>query len=102
MGMVKSAMLSGNGAALFPQNVHSVDDVPADLSMAIEHATRIISWHSDLRHEDIPPMWMMPFDDDLTKWFDAIKAKREADNPDPNGDTESEMVGNELSSRFRG
>jgi len=99
--MVRTARLSGSGAALLPPKIGSVEDVPWDLANAIDHGMRICSWQENLKSEDIPPVWMMPFEDELEEWFDALSEKNGTKGDDLPGDTSVPMMGNELSDRFR-
>lgn len=102
MSSVRSAQKNGNGRFLYPREVESIEEAPWDLSAAIAHATKIMSWMENLQRDEIPPEWMWPFDDELEIWFENVDREREArysggDKEDP----DKPMMGNELSERFK-
>jgi hypothetical protein len=79
-----------------------MEDVPAELARAVEHAFKILDWHEHLLSEEIPPRWMWPLDEELDAWFKEVERKREEkfgskDKDDPGGD----MMVNELAEEFR-
>lgn len=97
--MVRAAKLSGNGASLYPDGISSIEDMPWDIAQAIEWALRVISWEENLLSEDMPPHWMLAFDEELTEWFEEIKIKREMES----GGTGEQVptVENEFAERFK-
>lgn len=97
--MVRAAKLSGNGSGLFPEGVTSVNDIPWDLSVAIEQGLRICNWQENLLDDEMPPNWMWPFDDELEIWFENVDRERaeKYGGSSSSSDVEStEMMGNEL------
>lgn len=94
---MRAAKLSGNGLFLFPDG-STVEEVPWDLAAAIEFAIRICSWQENLMSEDMPPNWMLPFEDELQIWFEEVERRRE----ERYGGGESvDLEQNELTERFR-
>lgn len=95
--MARAAKLSGNGSGLFPKGITSVDELPWDLCAAIEHALRVCTWQENLVSDEMPPDWMLPFDDELEIWFERVDRERKdkyggGSNDEPAG----EMMGNEF------
>jgi len=80
-----------------------VSEIPTDLSLAINHALRIVSWQENLMTEEMPPVWMWPLEWELDLWFEDVQRQRELRyNPDGADDREEpEMMHNELADRFR-
>jgi len=68
----------GAGAAILPMDVTSVEDIPADLTLVIDHGYKIISWQENLTEEEMPPRWMWHLDWELEKWFEEIDALRKS------------------------
>jgi hypothetical protein len=67
--------------------------------MAIEHAHRILDWQQNLQLEEIPPVWMWPFEEELEIWFDEVEEKRKDKYGGGGGDSSDEsvpMMSNEL------
>lgn len=65
----------GSGSFLWPKGCASIEDVPTDLLDAISHSLRILSWQENPWHgdvENIPPMWMWPFDEKIQKHFKML------------------------------
>ena len=93
MAIVATARATGGGNILLPERCDSVAEMPWDLARAIDHASMVLGWRENLLPEDSPPSWMLPFDDELTLWFDEVKARREAENA---GDDVSDMESNDL------
>jgi hypothetical protein len=93
------------GSVLFPQGVSSIEDVPADLALAIDHGFKILSWQENLQEEEMPPKWMWHLDWELEKWFEEVEIARKSkynSNPDDNLE-EVPMMANEdpeLAERF--
>lgn len=76
--------------------------MPHDLGAAVSQAHRICDWQENLTREEMPPVWMWPFEDELKAWFDRVEADRK-DRYGGGGsrDTEAPMMSNELA-RDRG
>jgi hypothetical protein len=53
-----------------------VTDLPYDLAMAISHATSVLSWFENLSTEEMPPQWMWPIDEEITRHFERIRDAR--------------------------
>lgn len=50
--------------------------------------------------DDIPPEWMWPFEDELSEWFDEVRAARENPSSSPKEDREEvPLMENELAKR---
>lgn len=86
---------------MFPRDLDSIQDVPWDLAYAIEHAIRICHWQENLLSEDMPPHWMLPFDEELTIWFEEVEARREQRYGSSEGNETTEMMSNEYADEFR-
>lgn len=50
--------------------------MPADLSLAIDHAHRIIMWQENLPQEEMPARWMWHLEWELDEWFENVDQKR--------------------------
>lgn len=64
------------GAVVLPLDVESVEDLPADLALAIDHGFKIISWQENLMEEEMPPRWMWHLDWELETWFEEVETLR--------------------------
>lgn len=64
--------------ALWPRGCVSVQDLPNDLFVAIQHASVVLSWLKNLPKEEQPPQWMWHLNAETTAWFDEIEMIREA------------------------
>lgn len=62
--------------------------MPTDLLFAIRHANRIIDWHENFSEDELPPVWMWAFDEELDAWFEQVKADRDAKLTGPRDDAE--------------
>lgn len=80
-----------------------MEDVPIDLTRAVEHAFKILDWHENLLSEEIPPQWMWHLDDELEHWFDAVKKQRDEKYGGNNNSDESggEVMENEYAKGLR-
>lgn len=95
--MVKLYKLSGD-AAVFPGLSAPFSN---DIVRAINHALMISNFYENiLKPDHMPPEYIWPFDDEITKWFDAIKAEN---GQGSTGDDEenSIVVENEHAERFK-
>jgi hypothetical protein len=102
LAAVSAAKSTGNGSILWPLGTSSIEDLPWDLASAIQHAARILHWRENLLTDDMPPEWMLPFDDMLVDWFEAVKEKHaEERGTSSSGDTEAPMMGNSMADDFR-
>ena len=97
--MIRSAKSSGLNP--FNSGVSCVEEVSIDLLRAVQHAERIISWQENLIEEEMPPVWMWPFEDRLSVWFEQVKAKRESGVSNSDSSDDSSMLTNEFAERFR-
>lgn len=52
--------------------------MPADLTLAISHAYRVLHWQENLVEEEMPPAWMWPFEEELDSWFEEVEKSRKA------------------------
>ena len=90
---------------MWPRDVSCVEDLPADLAVAIEQAVTILSWQENLVSEEMPPKWMWHLDWEIENWFIAVKNKREARyNKDPSDDSEgsdSDWEDNEYAQKYK-
>lgn len=93
------ARQAGNGALLWPVGCSRIEEVPWDLTVAIDHAYLVLRLKENLLKEDTPPDWMWAFDDELQIWFKEVDSRRRSGR-EP--DTELEgTVENEYADRFR-
>lgn len=97
-----SLMKSGHSSSLlWPEWVKTIDDVPADLSNALEHSFKILSWYENLGIDELPPQWMWHLDWELETWFEQVDAQRK--NPRASDDREEvPMMSNEHAAHLRG
>lgn len=94
--MVKLYKLSGD-AAIFPG---LSTPFSADVVKAINHALTIANFYENiLKPDHMPPEYIWPFDDEITKWFDAIKEEEGHGSGDD--DYDSVAVENEHAERFK-
>lgn len=63
---------------MWPRGCESIEDLPGDLSIAIDHAYHVISWMENYTEEELPPSWMWPLDHETRPWFDNVVAARNA------------------------
>lgn len=75
--MVAAAKAGGDGRALLPHGIQSVDEVPWDLARGIDHAHRVLSWQEHLSKEEVPPKWMWPHEEELVVWFEEVQIARD-------------------------
>jgi hypothetical protein len=94
--MARVAQDIGNGAMLYPADIHSALDAPADLVLAIEHSQSIIGWQRNLPSDDMPPRWMWPFVDHLNDWFEVLAIKRDEESGKDAPDDDHTMMSNSL------
>lgn len=90
--------------SLLPKDMTSAEEIPWDLAMAIEHALRVCSWQENLIGKEMPPDWMLPFDDELQIWFERVDRDRKekyGGGEDDDDREEAPMMDNEYSARFK-
>jgi hypothetical protein len=75
--LVIASKAGGDGRALLPHGIESIEDLPWDIARAIDHAHRVISWQENLSKEEQPPKWMWPHEDELTEWFKEVQLVRD-------------------------
>lgn len=81
-----------------------MEDIPADLAFAIDHAHRIISWQENLVNEEMPPRWMWHLEWELDEWFENVDQKRKDRYGDPDDREQTELMSNqdpEVKERFK-
>lgn len=91
---------------LWPKGAKTIDDLPAKLVMAIDHALKVLSWYENLEKSEIPPQWMWHLDWELSDWWEQVDRERKAKygRPDDDDDRESvlaEREENEYAARFK-
>lgn len=87
---------------LWPEGVTSVEQVPDQLTNAINHAVRIISWMENYSEEEMPPKWMWHLEHELEPWFNSVKSKRDRDRAGPEeAREEGEYMTNEFTAGLR-
>ena len=82
------AKRGGSGVVLLPRGVSCIEDVPADLAMAIDHAYKILSWQENLQEDEIPPRWMWGLDWELEAWFEEVEILRKSKYSNTDDDRE--------------
>lgn len=104
--MAASAKSSGNGSLLWPAECKSVDDISWELSVVIQHAYRILNWQENLVQEEMPPVYIWPFEEELELHFERVdKARKDKYGSGSSGDDDdggTPMMSNELADRVRG
>ena len=63
---------------MLPRGVSCIEDVPADLALAIDHGHKILNWQENLMSEEMPPKWMWHLDWELEKWFEEVEISRKS------------------------
>ena len=96
---------SGAGSSILPVDVASVEDLPADLALALDHGYKILAWQENLQEEEMPPRWMWHLDWELEEWFKEIELIRKSKYGGETDDREEvDMMKNsdpEINERFR-
>ena len=65
------------------------------MSVAIEHANRVLDWHENLGPDDLPPEWMWHLPEELETHFAEVKRRRdEKSSGDSSGDETVPMMKN--------
>lgn len=94
-------MRSGGGLDVFGLE----QPLSTEITKAINHALTILSIYENVSDSDhVPPEYLWPFDDELNKWFDAIKdeiAGNGNSSFNQDGDTVPVTLDNEYAERFR-
>lgn len=86
---------------MLPEGMISIEEIPVDLLRAIYHGYKILDWFENLTEKEVPPEWMWSFDDELTEWFEEVKASRDGDSTQQDDRTEVPMMENELTASRR-
>lgn len=82
--------------------IDRIEEVPADLMLAIEHAHRIISWRENLMEDEMPPAWMWHLEKELDSWFKEVEEKRKNRSNSSSDDSGSSGgIQNELTKGMR-
>lgn len=103
MRLASASKDGGGGQALWPRDVTSIEDLPYDLSIAIDQAYRICGWQENLQSDEMPPQWMWHLDWEIEAWFIDVQRMREekygmkSDDNYDSGDRED----NEYAARFK-
>ena len=62
---------------LWPRGAKTMEDVPAELLGAIDHALLVLNWHENsIDKEEIPPQWMWHLDWELKDWWKKVEERR--------------------------
>lgn len=99
--MVQAVRSGGDNSFLYPLGCERVEEVPADLILAIEHAHRVLSWRENLSGDDMPPSWMWHIESELDSWFQAVDERRKDGRPGGDDDEGSVGVQNEFAKGMR-
>lgn len=74
-----------------------VQPFTTEMVKAINHCLTVLSWFENISDADhMPPEYLWPFDDEITKWFENIKEEHGSGN-----NTREVAVDNEFAERFR-
>lgn len=105
MNLASAAKTSGNGDLLWPKGCVNVEDIPWELSVAIQHAYRVLSWQENLTEDEMPPVYMWPFEEALELHFERVDRARKDKYGSGSGDEDdggTPMMSNELAEKVRG
>lgn len=83
----------------------TVEDIPQDLMLAIEHAQRIISWQENMVEDEMPERWKWHLDHEIKDHFERVAAARDEKYGTKSGSDETPdepMMVNEYAARMRG
>ncbi len=69
-------MGKATGSEIIPEGL-TLLSIPNDLFVAIEHASRVLSWQENLASDECPPSWMWNLDWEIESWFEKVKIERE-------------------------
>ena len=102
MNLAFAAKQSGNGSLLWPSNCASIEDIPWDLTIVIEHAYRILQWQENLGKDEMPPKWMWHLEKKLESWFRSVDEKRKERYGvhDKDSSDDEPVMKNEYAERF--
>lgn len=101
MALERTLSEGGSQAVLFPKGCQTIEDLPADFSLALAHAHMVNTWYSNCSTEEMPPQWMWPFESEISQWFDEVKLARESGSGGEDADNQN-MVVNEYAKDIRG
>lgn len=99
--MVQAVRSGGSQDFLFPLGVDRIEEVPADLILAIEQAHKVLTWRENLPSDDMPPAWMWHLDSELDSWFKMVDERRKDGRSDSDDDEGSAGVQNEFAKGMR-
>lgn len=92
--MVKLYKTSGD-SNVFPEVSQPFS---SEMVKAINHCMTILGFYENITDPDhMPPEYLWPFDDEITKWFDSIREETNSGG----SDVREVAVDNELAERFR-
>ena len=104
MRQIITAKRGGNIASLYPVGCSSIEDLPCDLSIAIEQGCRIALWYENYTEEEMPPKWMWHLEWELETHFEEIEQIRKSkygDSDSSDMDSGGSYDQNELADRFK-
>ena len=76
----------GDITTLLPDGV-TLREAPADLVLAIQHASSILNWNENLPEKEVPPRYLWPFPDEIDAWFGEVKIARDQERNSTGGET---------------
>lgn len=108
---VSAAKTGGDIGIVFPADT-TLETIPSDLMLAVNHALRVIAWQENAQEEaDVPPRWMWTLENELEAYFLRRKREKEAkygvssssSSADDSGgdDVDLEYTDNAYSARFK-
>lgn len=103
--MASAAKASGNGSLLWPEGCESIADISWELSAVIQHAYRILNWQENLSEDEMPPVYIWPFEEELELHFERVDKARKDKYGGSSGDDDdggTPMMSNELADKVRG
>lgn len=89
---------TGSGHLLWPDG-STVETVPADFIVALDHAVRVISWMENLAKDEMPPKWKWHLDWEIESHF--LKVEEDRGNKYSGETNDVDWEQNEFSSRFK-
>ncbi len=96
MRQVTAAKRGGSSHLLYPAGMGSIEEIPADLALAIEQALRVSMWQENLSEEEMPPQWMWHLEWELEDWFAEVDRKRKEKFGGDEAADDANMMGNDL------
>lgn len=88
---------------MLPKDCYNIEEVPTDLMIALDHATRILGWQEHLSEDEMPERWKWHLDWELEEHFERVKIERKEKygTTSSDDDDEPEFEENAYSPRFR-